>query len=57
VKGIILICVQVPDDTHSNQEMDTFLEVEPSLHRMTVLELEKEHAVHSMFSGQAISEG
>ena len=57
MKGIILICVQVPDDTHSNQEMDTFLEVEPSLHRMTVLELEKEHAVHSMFSGQAISEG
>lgn len=48
---------KVPDDTHTNQKMDTFLEVEPSLHCMTVLEQEKEHAVHSMLSGQATSEG
>uniref|UniRef100_A0A0A9NF63 Uncharacterized protein n=1 Tax=Arundo donax TaxID=35708 RepID=A0A0A9NF63_ARUDO len=34
--------------------MDTFLEVESFLHCTIVVELEKEHAAHSMLSGQAI---
>lgn len=47
---------QEPDDTHSSQEMDTFLEVESFHHCTMVLELEKEHVAHSMLSVQAISE-
>lgn len=45
-----------PDDTHSTQEMDTFLAVESFLHCMIVLELKKEHAAHSWLSGRTILE-